>query len=167
VIGTYNSGCAEAMIPILGKAPNGGLAMVSPGNTPICLTQSSPSCGKGEPGSLYRARRNDARVVPNDAYQGAGLASFARTQEVSRAFVLYAANDPTSLGQAKTFRGTARKLGIEVAGFRSWNPPSSALTPARSSCWRRTASPSNRRSTSPARPRRACSSASPASCRRT
>jgi branched-chain amino acid transport system substrate-binding protein len=126
VIGTYNSGCAEAMIPILGRAPNGGLAMISPGNTLICLTQSSPSCGKGEPKSLYPARRNYARVVPNDAYQGAGLASFAKTQEVSRAFVLYAANDPTSLGQAKTFRGAARKLGIELAGFRSWNPNASS-----------------------------------------
>jgi branched-chain amino acid transport system substrate-binding protein len=128
VIGTYNSGCAEAMIPILGKAPNGGLAMISPGNTLICLTQSSPSCGKGEPGSLYPAQRNYARVVPNDAYQGAGLASFAKLQRVRRAYVLYAANDPTSLGQAKTFRGAARKLGIQLAGFRAWNPRATSYT---------------------------------------
>jgi branched-chain amino acid transport system substrate-binding protein len=127
VIGTYNSGCAEAMIPILGRAPGGGVAMVSPGNTLICLTQSSPSCG-GKPKSLYPARRNYARVVPNDAYQGAGLASFARLQDVGRAYVLYAADDPTSLGQAKTFRGAARKLGIEIAGFRSWNPNASSYT---------------------------------------
>ena len=126
VIGTYNSGCAEAMIPILGQAPGGGLAMVSPGNTLICLTQSSPSCGKGEPRSLYPARRNYARVVPNDAYQGAALASFARRRTSSRAYVLYAGGDPTSLGQAKTFRGAARKLGIEIAGFRAWNPKASS-----------------------------------------
>jgi branched-chain amino acid transport system substrate-binding protein len=121
VIGTYNSGCAEAMIPILGRAAGGGLAMVSPGNTLICLTQSSPSCGKGEPKSLYPARRNYARVVPNDAYQGAALAQFARAQEISRAYVLYAGGDPTSLGQAKTFRGAAKKLGITITGFRAWN----------------------------------------------
>ena len=126
VIGTYNSGCAEAIVPILGRAPGGGLAMVSPGNTLICLTQSSPSCGKGEPGSLYPQRRNYARVVPNDAYQGAGLASFAQQQKIERAYVLYAAKDPTSLGQAKTFRGAARKLGIEIAGFRAWNPDASS-----------------------------------------
>ncbi|HET7444041.1 MAG TPA: branched-chain amino acid ABC transporter substrate-binding protein [Solirubrobacterales bacterium] len=126
VIGTYNSGCAEAMIPILGQATGGGLAMVSPGNTLICLTQSSPSCGKGEPGSLYPARRNYARVVPNDAYQGAALAQFARTQEISRAYVLYAGGDPTSLGQAKTFRGAARKLGITITGFRAWNQNASS-----------------------------------------
>ncbi|HEU5106492.1 MAG TPA: branched-chain amino acid ABC transporter substrate-binding protein [Solirubrobacterales bacterium] len=121
VIGTYNSGCAEVMIPILSQAPGGGVAMVSPGNTLICLTQSSPSCGKGEPKSLYPGRRNYARVVPNDAYQGAGLASFARKRGVKDAYVLYAGKDPTSLGQAKTFRGAARKLGIDVVGFKAWN----------------------------------------------
>jgi branched-chain amino acid transport system substrate-binding protein len=126
VIGTYNSGCAEVMIPILGSAPGGGLAMVSPGNTLICLTQSSPGCAKGEPKSLYPQRRNYARVVPNDAYQGAGLASFAKQERVKRAYVLYAGKDPTSLGQAKTFRGAARKLGIHVVGFRSWNPKASS-----------------------------------------
>jgi branched-chain amino acid transport system substrate-binding protein len=121
VIGTYNSGCAELMIPILGKAPGGGLAMVSPGNTLICLTQSSPGCAKGEPKSLYPKRHNYARVVPNDAYQGAGLASFAKQQHVERAYILYAGGDPTSLGQAMTFRGAARKLGVRIAGFRAWN----------------------------------------------
>lgn len=121
VIGTYNSGCAEAMIPILSQAPGGGVAMVSPGNTLICLTQSSPSCGKGEPKILYPGRRNYARVVPNDAYQGAGLASFAKQQGVEEAYVLYAGKDPTSLGQAKTFRGAARKLGIHLVGFKAWN----------------------------------------------
>jgi branched-chain amino acid transport system substrate-binding protein len=126
VIGTYNSGCAEAMIPILSQAPGGGVAMVSPGNTLICLTQSSPSCGKGEPKSLYPGRRNYARVVPNDAYQGAGLASFARKQGVKAAYVLYAGKDPTSLGQAKTFRGAARKLGIRVVGFKAWNAKASS-----------------------------------------
>lgn len=125
VIGTYNSGCAEAMIPILSQAPGGGVAMVSPGNTLICLTQSSPSCGKGEPKSLYPGRRNYARVVPNDAYQGAGLASFAKKQGVKDAYVLYAGKDPTSLGQAKTFRGAARKLGIHVVGFKAWNAKAS------------------------------------------
>jgi branched-chain amino acid transport system substrate-binding protein len=125
VIGTYNSGCAEAIVPILGRAPGGGLAMVSPGNTLICLTQTSPSCGGGEPASLYPQRRNYARVVPNDAYQGAGLASFAKQRKIARAYILYAAKDPTSLGQARTFRGAAHELGIQVVGFAAWNPAAS------------------------------------------
>jgi ABC-type branched-subunit amino acid transport system substrate-binding protein len=65
--------------------------------------------------------RNYARVVPNDAYQGAGLARFANRHGVDRAFVLYAGGDPTSLGQARTFRGAAGKLGVEVVGFRAWD----------------------------------------------
>jgi branched-chain amino acid transport system substrate-binding protein len=128
VVGTYNSGCAEAIVPILSKAPGGGLAMVSPGNTAICLTQTSPSCSGGEPGSLYPARRTYARVVPNDAYQGAGLASFAKQQGIKRAYVLYAGKDPTSLGQAKTFRGAAAKLGIALSGFSAWNTGASTYS---------------------------------------
>ena len=129
VIGTYNSGCAELMIPILGKAPGGGVAMVSPGNTLICLTESASGCPKGEPGSLYPNQRNYARVVPNDAYQGAGLASFAKSSGIHRAYILYAAGDVTSLGQARTFRGAARKLGITVTGFRAWDPDASGYKP--------------------------------------
>jgi len=44
VIGTYNSGCAAIEIPVLNKAPGGGLAMVSPGNTYVCLTEPGSIC---------------------------------------------------------------------------------------------------------------------------
>jgi branched-chain amino acid transport system substrate-binding protein len=128
VIGTYNSGCAEAEIPILGRAPDGGVAMVSPGNTAICLTESSPECSGGAPDSLYPKAHNYARVVPNDAYQGAGLASFAHGEGVRSAYVLYAGGDPTSLGQANTFRGAAKQAGIKVVGFTSWNPKAKNYT---------------------------------------
>jgi branched-chain amino acid transport system substrate-binding protein len=128
VIGTYNSGCAEVEIPILGRAPDGGVAMVSPGNTAICLTEASPECVAGTPGSLYPKAHNYARVVPNDAYQGAGLASFAKSKGVRSAYVLYAGGDPTSLGQAKTFRGAAKKAGIKVVGFTSWNQKAKSYT---------------------------------------
>jgi branched-chain amino acid transport system substrate-binding protein len=128
VIGTYNSGCAEVEIPILGRAPGGGVAMVSPGNTAICLTEASPECTAGTPGSLYPKAHNYARVVPNDAYQGAGLATFAHGEGVRRAYVLYAGGDPTSLGQAKTFRGAAKGAGIDVVGFTAWNPKAASYT---------------------------------------
>jgi branched-chain amino acid transport system substrate-binding protein len=128
VIGTYNSGCAEVEIPILGRAPGGGVAMVSPGNTAICLTEASPECTGGTPGSLYPKAHNYARVVPNDAYQGAGLASFAHGEGVRSAYVLYAGGDPTSLGQAKTFRGAAKQAGIDVVGFTAWNPKAKSYT---------------------------------------
>ena len=119
VIGTYISGCAAEEVPILNKA---GLAMISPGNTAVCLTESTPNCEDGQPASLYpTGQRNYARVVPNDAFQGAALADFAKQQGTARPFVLYAADDPTSTGQATNFRGAAQALGMNIAGFETWN----------------------------------------------
>jgi branched-chain amino acid transport system substrate-binding protein len=127
VVGTYNSGCAEIEIPILGSAPEGGVAMVSPGNTSICLTRSAPICGRI--GNLYPHGRNYARVVPNDAYQGAGLALFAKRKRLHRVYVLYTGQDKTSFGQATSFRGAAGKLGIRIVGFRSVDPGVSTFGP--------------------------------------
>jgi branched-chain amino acid transport system substrate-binding protein len=119
VIGTYNSGCAAEEIPILNKAD---LMMISPGNTAVCLTEPSPLCESGQPKSLFpTGQRTYARVVPNDAFQGAALAEFARDQGVKRPFVLYAQDDPTSLGQAANFRAAAEDLGLPLAGYASWD----------------------------------------------
>src|SRR5215204_5154362 len=105
VIGTYNSGCAAEEIPILNKSD---LMMVSPGNTAVCLTQPSPLCESGQPDTLYPSgERTYVRVVPNDAFQGAALAEFAQDQGAKRPFVLYARDDPTSLGQAANLRAAA------------------------------------------------------------
>ncbi len=123
VIGTYNSGCAAEMIPVLNEA---GVAMISPGNTAVCLTRPSEGCEDGQPESLYESgERNYVRVVPNDAFQGAALAEFVRAQGARRPFILYAADDPTSAGQAANFRGAAEDLGLEVAGFETWDPEAS------------------------------------------
>jgi branched-chain amino acid transport system substrate-binding protein len=129
ILGTYNSGCAGEIIPILNEAPDGGVAMVSPGNTLVCLTEASAICEPDEPGVYYPSgSRNYARVVPNDAFQGAGLATFVQRQGVRNAFVLYAADDPTSKGQADTFKGAAGALGLGIAGFESWDPEAADYT---------------------------------------
>ena len=123
VIGTYNSGCAALMIPILNKAPGGGLAMVSPGNTLVCLTEPGSNCEPGQPDNLYPSgKRNYARVVPNDAVQGAALATWAKDQGISNPYILVAADDPTSTGQADNFEGAAKALGMKIAGRQDWNP---------------------------------------------
>jgi branched-chain amino acid transport system substrate-binding protein len=122
VIGTYNSGCAAEIIPILNQAPGGGVAMVSPGNTLVCLTETASTCKPDEPDVYYPSgSRNYARVVPNDASQGAGLASFADEEGVRSVFILIAPDDPTSEGQGRTFEGAARALGIEVAGVEHYD----------------------------------------------
>ena len=123
VIGTYNSGCAAVEIPILNRAPGGGLAMVSPGNTFVCLTEPGSICKPDEPSVYYPSgRRNYIRVVPNDAVQMAGLATFAKEQGTRNPYILVAADDPTSKGQADTFEGAARSLAMNIAGVEQWDP---------------------------------------------
>jgi branched-chain amino acid transport system substrate-binding protein len=129
VIGTYNSGCAALMIPILNQAPGGGLAMLSPGNTLVCLTQTASTCEKGQPNNLYpNGKRNYARVVPNDAVQQAGMATFAQQQGIRKPFVLIARDDPTSEGQGQTFIGAAKAEGMQIAGVEHYDPKAKSYT---------------------------------------
>jgi len=122
VIGTFNSGCAAIEIPVLNQAPNGGIAMMSPANTFVCLTEGGPGCEETEPDKYYpTGNRNYARVVPHDAYQGAAMAEFAQTQGIKSVYVL---NDKEAygLGVATNFRNAAEHVGIKVAGFEAWDP---------------------------------------------
>ena len=54
VIGTFNSGCAAIIIPVLNQAPGGAIAMLSPANTYPCLTEAGPACADTEPDSTTR-----------------------------------------------------------------------------------------------------------------
>ncbi|MGH3011061.1 MAG: branched-chain amino acid ABC transporter substrate-binding protein [Gaiellaceae bacterium] len=126
VIGTFNSGCAAVELPILNQAPGGGLAMVSPANTYVCLTEGGPGCSDDEPDRYYPTGiRNYVRVVAHDAYQGAALAQFMQEQGTTKLYVL---NDKEAygLGVATNVRGAAEHLGIEVVGFEAWEPRSSS-----------------------------------------
>jgi ABC-type branched-chain amino acid transport systems, periplasmic component len=130
VIGTYNSGCAAIEMPVLNKAPGGGVPMVSPGNTFVCLTEPSPTvCKKDEPNTYFPSgKRNYIRVVPNDAVQSAGLATFANENGIRKPFILVAADDPTSKGQADTFEGAAKSLGMQIAGIETFDPKAKSYT---------------------------------------
>ena len=122
VIGTFNSGCAAIEIPVLNQAPNGGIPMISPANTFVCLTEGGPGCEDTEPDKYYpTGNRNYTRVVPHDAYQGAAMAEFAQAQGIKSVYVL---NDKEAygLGVATNFRNAAESLGIKVAGFEAWDP---------------------------------------------
>jgi branched-chain amino acid transport system substrate-binding protein len=122
VIGTFNSGCAQILIPVLNQAPNGGIAMMSPANTAVCITEGGPGCDDSEPDKYYpTGSRNYARVAPHDAYQGAAMAEFAQAQGIESVYIL---NDKEfyGLGVATNFRNAAEHLGIEVAGFEAWDP---------------------------------------------
>ena len=128
MIGTFNSGCAQIEIPVLNEAADGGIPLVSPANTFVCITASAPSCDSSEPDKYYPSgTRNYLRVVANDAYQGAADAEFAQSIGIKNIYIL---NDKESygLGVATNFRDAAESLGIKVAGFEAWDPKATSYT---------------------------------------
>ena len=126
VIGTFNSGCAEIIVPILNRAPGGPVGMVSPANTYTGLTAKGPGTAAGEPGKYYpTGKRNYARVVAQDQYQGAADGILAQRLGVKKVYIL---NDKEAygLGVASNFRHAAQKLRITVAGFEALDPKASS-----------------------------------------
>ena len=126
VIGTFNSGCAEIIAPILNRAPGGPVGMISPANTYTGLTVRGPGTAPGEPGKYYpTGKRNYARVVAQDQYQGAADALLAQRLGAKNVYVL---NDKEAygLGVAQNFQKIAIKLGIKIAGFEALDPKASS-----------------------------------------
>lgn len=126
VIGTFNSGCAEIVVPVLNRAAGGPVAMISPANTYVGLTHGGPGTQAGEPGKYYpTGKRNYARVVAADDFQGAADALLAKSLGVKKVFIL---NDKEAygLGVATNFRNAAKKLGMQVVGFTAWDGKASS-----------------------------------------
>jgi len=126
VIGTFNSGAAEIEIPILNRSPNGPIAMVSPANTYVGLTHGGPGTAAGEPGKYYpTGKRNYARVVAADDYQGAADAILAKSLGIKKIFIL---NDKEAygLGVATNFKNAAKRLGLSIGGFTAWDGKASS-----------------------------------------
>jgi branched-chain amino acid transport system substrate-binding protein len=112
IVGTFNSGCAKLEIPVANRAVDGPLAMVSPANTYPGLTQGGPGTETGEPENYYpTGKRNYARVVWNDQFQGAANALLAREIGLKKVYVL---TDKETYGNgiANLFVQYAKKVGI-------------------------------------------------------
>jgi len=126
VIGTFNSGCAEIIVPVLNRAANGPVGMVSPANTYVGLTHPGPGTAAGEPGKYYpTGKRNYARVVAADDYQGAADALLTQQLGIKKIYIL---NDKEAygLGVATNFKNAAKKLGLTIAGFTAWDGKASS-----------------------------------------
>jgi branched-chain amino acid transport system substrate-binding protein len=122
VLGTFNSGCAKLEIPIANRAPGGPLGYVSPANTYPGLTVGGPGTAPGEPRVYYPSgKRNYARVVWTDQFQGAADGLFAKS--VMRMKSVYILTDKETYGNgiATLFQRAAKKLGIQVKGFQGWD----------------------------------------------
>jgi branched-chain amino acid transport system substrate-binding protein len=123
LIGTFNSGCAKLVIPVLNRA---SVAMVSPSNTYPGLTEGGPGTEAGEPNNYYpTGTRNYARVVWNDQFQGAANALYAKELGLQKIFVL---NDSETygLGIANLFVQYAEKQQITILGNQKWDKKASS-----------------------------------------
>jgi branched-chain amino acid transport system substrate-binding protein len=123
VVGTFNSGCAEIEVPILNRAHPGPVPMISPANTYPGLTKKwSP----GEPQKYYpTGKRNYARVVATDDFQGPADAMYTQALGIKKVFVL---NDRQvyGAGVAGTYATAAKKLGLQVVGNEGWDAKASS-----------------------------------------
>ncbi len=111
VMGTYNSGCAKIIVPVLNQDPKGPMLMVSDANTNPGLTKS---WNPGEPDVYYpNGVRNYARVCTTDDNQGSAAAQFAKSVGIKSVYVL---NDTQTYGQgvAQAFTTEANKIGLNV-----------------------------------------------------
>jgi branched-chain amino acid transport system substrate-binding protein len=123
VVGTFNSGCAKIIVPILNRSHPGPVAMVSPANTNPGLTKKWEP---GEPNKYYPTGvRNYARVVATDDIQGPADAMWAKSLGVKKVYVL---NDKQTygFGVATTFQRAAKKLGMNVVAFKGWDAKQSS-----------------------------------------
>jgi branched-chain amino acid transport system substrate-binding protein len=119
IIGTFNSGCAEIIAPIVNRAPGGGIPMVSPANTYVGLTK--PSGVPGEPQKYFPSgKRNYARVAVPDNFQGAADATFLQQKGIKNVYVL---NDGEAygVGIANNFVNACKALGITVLADDKWD----------------------------------------------
>jgi len=127
IIGTFNSGCVKLIIPVVNRAPDGPIGIISPVNTYVGLTHKGPGTVAGEPGIYYpTGTQNFVRIVAADDYQGAADALFIKSVGVTS---LYYLNDKDNygFGVATNTRNAMNSLGgVTTAGFESWDKNASS-----------------------------------------
>jgi branched-chain amino acid transport system substrate-binding protein len=120
VIGTFNSGCAEIVVPVLNRV---GMGMISPANTYDGLTHVAPGVtAPGEPNKYYpTGKRNYARIVAADDFQGSADVLLLKGLGIKSVYIL---NDKEAygLGIANDMRNQSKNAGLKIAGFEAWDP---------------------------------------------
>lgn len=105
VVGTYNSGVAAEVSPVLGEA---GIAMLSPANTDPALTVSA------DPANPVRPEEGYFRLVASDRVQGPFLAQSAYDDLGARRVAVVSETKPVSKGLADAFVSDFQSRGGTV-----------------------------------------------------
>lgn len=106
VVGTYNSGVAAEVAPVLEKA---GIVQISPGNTDPALT-----LGEHVADDPQRQFKNYFRVVASDAQQGTVLADYAASDLGATTVAVVSETKPVSKGLADRFSAAFTDKGGQV-----------------------------------------------------
>ena len=128
VIGPYNSQCATVEMPILNRAPGGPLAEISPSNSYPGLTRpvSLPANWGGsrnEPNTFYPTGvRHYVRLAANDDFEGVADAILAKRLGLASAYLLDDGQGLQDVLITNSFRRTARRLHIRIAGAQHFDP---------------------------------------------
>lgn len=110
VVGTYNSGVAAKVAPVLAGA---GIAMISPGNTDPALTVGPDSA------KLARPHPNYFRMVAADNVQGPFLAHIAYDDLRARRVAIVSEAKAVSKGLADAFSASFKAKGGRVVFTRT------------------------------------------------
>jgi ABC-type branched-subunit amino acid transport system substrate-binding protein/DNA-binding beta-propeller fold protein YncE len=122
VIGTFNSDCASAELPILNGAGPHPVAMISAANSLVGLTKKVPGALLGEPtGYFPTGVRSYFRVYPADDQPAAAEAVLAQRLGVHRvALLVRTPRRSPGFSAAQTsmqwFAGAAASLGLPTVG---------------------------------------------------
>ena len=122
IVGPFVSSCSWLMIPILNRAPNGPLPLVSPSNSDPGLVRAEPTAPDDVLANLYPGgQRGYARATSSDDYELAAGAILARRLGDGAVFFL---EDREVAGEGPRwlwFRRAAERIGLRIAGHASWS----------------------------------------------
>jgi ABC-type branched-subunit amino acid transport system substrate-binding protein/DNA-binding beta-propeller fold protein YncE len=127
VIGPVHSDCAQVQVPILNRAPDGPLALVSPSTTYPGLTRGGFALPgqrgyRGEPDIYYpTGQRNFMRLIARDDLQGVAHAMLAKRLGVDGVYLLFNQNGPWKAQLVDPFRRTGRRIGVKIAGEEAYD----------------------------------------------
>ncbi len=117
-MGTFNSGCAKIEVPVLNQDTNGPMLMVSHANTNPGLTKTWDT---GEPDKYFpTGKRNYARVVTTDDFQGPAAAQFAAKDLEGQEVLRPQRQRDLRPGRGQDVRDRRPRQGIEVVGEQAW-----------------------------------------------
>jgi DNA-binding SARP family transcriptional activator/DNA-binding beta-propeller fold protein YncE/ABC-type branched-subunit amino acid transport system substrate-binding protein len=121
VVGPFDSSCARIELPTLNAAAAGAVPVISPTNTYVGLTHAGPATAADEP-DRYRptGARNYVRLLGSDDYESTAIAMFLEHQGRHRVYLLDD-GEGTGFAGASYVATAARKLGVAIVGWKTWN----------------------------------------------